>query len=98
MRYELRLHRLLLSMMVTLLILFVIGLFYLNAQPGEEHFEAIVSLILVIVVAAIFVYMGTAEGIIALYFGIKHSARVHPLSLAWVIVGLLWLVPGDISG
>jgi hypothetical protein len=47
MRYEIRLHRLLLSMMVTLLILFVIGLFYLNARPGEEHFEAIVSLILV---------------------------------------------------
>jgi hypothetical protein len=36
MRYELRLHRLLSSMMVTLLVLFVIGLFYLNAQPGEE--------------------------------------------------------------
>ena len=37
--------------MVTVLILFVLGLFYVNAQPGEEHFEAIVSLILVIVVA-----------------------------------------------
>ena len=42
MRYELRLHRLLLSMLVALLVLFVIGLFYLNSQPGEERFEAVV--------------------------------------------------------
>jgi hypothetical protein len=90
MRYELRLHRLLLSMMVTLLVLFVIGLFYLNATPGEEHFEAVVSLILVIVVAAIFVYMGTAEGIIAFYFGIRHRREF----IVYLLLGLLSISSG----
>jgi hypothetical protein len=85
MRYELRLHRLMLSMMVTLLVLFVIGLFYLIAQPGEEHFEAVVSLIVVILVAAIFAYMGTVEGIIAFYFGIKHRREF----IAYLLLGLL---------
>src|ERR1700751_1547346 len=90
MRYELRLHRLLLSMMVTVLIPFVIGLFYMNAQPGEEHFEAVVSLIVVIVVATIFVYMGTAEGIIAFYFGIKHRREF----IAYLLLGLLSVSSG----
>jgi hypothetical protein len=90
MRYELRLHRLLLSMMVTVLILFVIGLFYMNAQPGEEHFEAVVSLVVVIVVATIFVYMGTAEGIIAFYFGIKHRREF----IAYLLLGLLSVSSG----
>lgn len=90
MRYELRLHRLLLSMLVALLVLFVIGLLYLNAQPGEEHFEAIVSLIIVIVGAAIFVSMGTAEGIIAFYFGIKHRREF----IAYLLLGLLSVSSG----
>jgi hypothetical protein len=90
MRYELRLHRLLLSMLVTLLFLFVIGLFYLNAQPGEEQMEAIVSLVVVIIVATIFVYMGTAEGIIALYFGNKHRRE----SIAYLLLGLLSISSG----
>lgn len=90
MRYEFGLHRLLLSMMVTLLILFVIGLFYLNATPGEEHLEVVVSLILVIAVAAIFVYMGIAEGIIAFYFGIKHRREF----IFYLLLGLLSVSSG----
>lgn len=85
MRYELRLHRLLLSMMITLLVLFVIGLLYLNARPNEEHLEAVVSLVVVILVASIFAYMGTAEGIIGFYFGIKHSREFT----AYLFLGLL---------
>lgn len=90
MRYELRLHRLLLSMLVTLLFLFVIGLFYLNAQPGEEQIEATVSLIIVIAVAAIFTYMGTAEGIIALYFGKRHRREFT----VYLLLGLLSISSG----
>ncbi len=90
MRYELRLHRLLLSMMVTLLVLFVIGLLYLNARPNEEHLEAVVSLVVVIVVATIFAYMGTAEGIIGFYFGIKHSREFT----AYLLLGLLSISSG----
>jgi hypothetical protein len=90
MRYELRLHRLLLSMLVAMLVLFVIGLLYLNAQPGEEHFEAVVSLITVIVVAAMLASMGTAEGIIAFYFGIKHRREF----IAYLLLGLLSVSSG----
>lgn len=90
MRYELRLHRLLLSMMITLLILFVIGLFYLNARTGGERFEVVVSLIVVITVAAIFAYMGMAEGIIAFYFGIKHRREF----IAYLLLGLLSVSSG----
>lgn len=90
MRYELRLHRLLLSMMVALLVLFVIGLFYLNTQPGDEHFEAVVSLIVVIIVATMFAYMGTAEGIIAFYFGVKHRREF----ITYLLLGLLSISSG----
>jgi hypothetical protein len=90
MRYELRLHRLLLSMLVTLLVLFVIGLFYLHAQPGEENLEATVSLVIVIAVAAIFAYMGTAEGIIAFYFGIRHRREF----IVYLFLGLLSVSSG----
>jgi uncharacterized membrane protein HdeD (DUF308 family) len=90
MRYELRLHRLLLSMMVVLLILFVIVLFYLNPRAGEEQLEAVVSLILVIVVAAIFAYLGTVEGIIAFYFGIKHRRELF----VYLLLGLLSISSG----
>jgi hypothetical protein len=72
MRYELRLHRLLLAMLVTLLALFVIALLYLNSHFGEEHLEAILSLIVVIAVATVFAYMGLVEGVTAFYFGTKH--------------------------
>jgi hypothetical protein len=71
MRYELQLHRLLLPMMITLLVLFVIALFYLNPQPGGEHLEAVVSLVVVIIVATIFAYLGAAEGILAFYLGVS---------------------------
>lgn len=90
MRYELRLHRLLLSMLVTLLFLFTIGLFYLNVQPGEEQIEATVSLLIVIAVAAVFTYMGTAEGIIALYFGIRHRREF----IVYLSLGLLSISSG----
>jgi len=85
MRYELGLHRFLLSMMVALLAMFVMTLFYLNSHAGEEHFEATLSLIVVIVVTTIFAYMGTVEGIIAFYFGIKHSREF----IAYLALGLL---------
>mgnify|MGYP001544604690 FL=1 len=90
MRYELRLHRFLLSMMITLLILFVIGLFYLNTRTGGERFEAVVSLIVVTTVAAIFAYMGMAEGIIAFYFGIKHRREF----ITYLLLGLLSVSSG----
>lgn len=85
MRYELRLHRLLLAILVTLLALFVIVLFYLNSHFGEDHVEAILALTVVIVVATIFVFMGFVEGITAFYFGIKHRREL----IAYLVLGLL---------
>jgi hypothetical protein len=85
MRYELGLHRLLLSILVTLLAFFVIALFYLNSHSGEEYFEAVLSLIVVIVVATVFAYMGLLEGVTAFYFGTKHRREF----IAYLLLALL---------
>lgn len=90
MRYELRLHRFLLSTLIALLAMFVIGLFYLNAQSGGEQLEAVISMVVVIIVASIFAYMGTVEGIIAFYFGIRHRREFA----AYLVLGLLSISSG----
>jgi hypothetical protein len=93
MRYELGLHRFLLAVMVTLLVLFATALFHLNSHPGEEHSEVILSLIVVILVATFFAYMGLVEGVMAFYFGTKHRREfIAYLSLALLsILSALYL-------
>ena len=66
MRYELSLHRLLLSILITLLTIFVLLLFYIGSNIADERIEATASLAIVLTVATAFAYMGTAEGIVAL--------------------------------
>ena len=90
MRYEMRLHRLLLAMLVVLLVGFVAGVFYLNAQPGAEDREAAVSLIVVLAVAVSFTYMGMAEGMVALYFGVRHRRE----SAVYLLLGLVSVASG----
>lgn len=90
MRYELRLHRLLLSMLVTLLTLFVLALFYMASNIVNERLEAIGSLAIVLVVATVFTYMGTAEGVIALYFGLEHPREL----VSYLLLGLVSILSG----
>ena len=84
MRYELRLHRLLLSLMAVAITFFILVLFWMNLYV-DETFEAILSLIIVIVVATLFAYIGAAEGILAFYFGSRHRREL----IAYLALGLL---------
>lgn len=76
MRSELKLHRLLLAIVATLLIVFVSLLFYLDLTVADGYFEATVSLLVVLAVGTAFVYIGTAEGIVALLFGMRHKREL----------------------
>jgi uncharacterized membrane protein HdeD (DUF308 family) len=90
MQYELRLHRLLLAMLATVLTGVVFLFLYLNSHPADVWTEASVSLVVVIVVATVLVYMGTAEGIVALQFGAKHKREL----LSYLLLGLLSVASG----
>lgn len=90
MHYELRLHRLLLSILITLLTIFVFFLFYIGSKIADERIEATASLAIVLAVATAFAYMGTAEGIVALYFGFKHPRELF----SYLLLGLLSVSAG----
>lgn len=90
MRSELRLHRLLLAMLATVLLVFVAVLFYLGMNVASEYFEATVSLVAVIAVGTAFVYMGTAEGIVAFQFGMQHKRELW----SYLTLGLISVISG----
>jgi uncharacterized membrane protein HdeD (DUF308 family) len=90
MQYELRLHRLLLRMLTVILTGVVLLFVYINSHPADIWMEASVSLVVVIVVATALGYMGMAEGIVALQFGMKHKREFF----AYLILGLLSLGSG----
>lgn len=90
MRYELRLHRLLLKMLAVLLLVVIVIFIYLTPHFVDPHAEAAESLIVVLVVATILVYMGAAEGVVATQFGLKHKREMA----SYLLLGVLSLVSG----
>lgn len=90
MRSELRMHRLLLAMLATVLLVFVTVLFYLGINVASGYFGATVSQVVVIAVGTAFVYMGTAEGIVALQFGMQHKRELW----SYLTLGLVSVVSG----
>jgi hydrogenase/urease accessory protein HupE len=90
MHYELRLHRILLSILISLLSVFVFFLFYIGSNIADERIEATASLAIVLTVATAFAYMGTAEGIVAFYFGLKHPREL----VSYLLLGLLSISAG----
>lgn len=84
MQSELRLHRLLLAMLATVVTGIALIFFYLSSYPADVWLKASISLI-VIVVATALVYMGVAEGIVALQFGTRHKREL----LGYLLLGLL---------
>ena len=90
MQYELRLHRLLLAMLATVVTGIALLFFYLSSHPADVWFEASISLIVVIAVATALVYMGVAEGIVALQFGMRHKREL----LSYLLLGLLSAISG----
>lgn len=90
MQYELRLHRLLLAILATVVTGIALLFFYLSSHPVDVWLEASISLIVVIVVATALVYMGVAEGIVALQFGKRHKREL----LGYLLLGLLSATSG----
>lgn len=90
MQYEVRLHRLLLAMLATVLSGVFLLFFYLSSHPANTWIEASVSLVVVIVVATALGYMGMAEGIVALQFGTKHKRELF----GYLMLGFLSLGSG----
>jgi uncharacterized membrane protein HdeD (DUF308 family) len=77
-------------MLATVLTGVVLLFFYLSSHPADVWIEASVSLVVVIVVAAVLVYMGMAEGIVALQFGTRHKREL----LSYLLLGLLSVASG----
>ncbi|MBN9615053.1 MAG: hypothetical protein BGO25_01650 [Acidobacteriales bacterium 59-55] len=90
MQYELRLHRLLLAILATVVTGVALLFFYLSSHPVDVWLEASISLIVVIAVATALVYMGVAEGIVALQFGMRHKREL----LGYLLLGLLSVSSG----
>ena len=51
-------------------------MFYLGTNVANEYFETTVSLVMMITVETALVYMGTAEGIIAFQFSLRHKREL----------------------
>lgn len=90
MQSELRLHRFVLTMLVTWLAAFIAMLLYLDPSFANPRLEAIASLAMVVVVATAFVTIGMTEGIIALQFGLRHMRELA----AYLLLGMLSVASG----
>ncbi len=76
MQYELRLHRLLATVLFAILVAFVLLFIYLNAHGPDIWAEASIALVMEIAVSAGLVYLGAIEGIVALQFGANHRREI----------------------
>ncbi len=90
MRYELRLHRLIASILTTVLIGFVVLFVYLDHRASDIWIEASVALVLEIAVATGLVYVGMAEGVMAFQFEAKHKREIF----SYLILGVLSIGSG----
>jgi uncharacterized membrane protein HdeD (DUF308 family) len=63
-------------MLATLLLEFSAILFHLGANVADQYFETTASLVVIIAVGTTFVYMGTAEVIVAFQFGMRHNREL----------------------
>lgn len=76
MRYELRLHRLIASILAAVLIGFVMLFVYLDHRAPNIWIEASVALVMEIVVSTGLVYVGVAEAVVAFQFEAKHRREI----------------------
>lgn len=90
MRYELRLHRLIASILTAVLIGFVVLFVYLDHHASGLWIEASVALVLEIAVSTGLVYVGMAEGILASQFEAKHKREI----LSYLILGVVSIGSG----
>ncbi|CAN5581216.1 hypothetical protein BH10ACI4_BH10ACI4_18440 [soil metagenome] len=90
MKSELKLHRLFLEILAGILAIVILVFFYFAPTFADARHEAEISLVAVLVVAAGFVYMGTAEGIIAFQFGTRHKQEL----VSYLLLGALSIASG----
>ena len=90
MRYELRLHRLIASILTAMLIGFVALFVYLDQHASDIWIEANVALVLEIAVSTGLVYVGMAEGVLAFQFEAKHKREI----LSYLILSALSIGSG----
>jgi uncharacterized membrane protein HdeD (DUF308 family) len=90
MQTELQLRRLVVSILVVLLVLFISIVLLLYPSLAHQRFEVIVSLALVIAAAAVFVTIGMVEGVVAFQFGLRHSREL----LGYLLLSLVSLASG----
>jgi len=88
MRYELRLHRLIATILAAVLIGFVMLFVYLDHHAPNVWVEASVALLLEISVSTGLAFVGMAEGVLAFQFGLQHKREILGyLSLGALSVG-----------
>jgi hypothetical protein len=76
MQYELRLHRLIATILAAVLIGFVALFVYLDHHAPDVWIEASAALVMEIAVATGLVYVGMAEGVLAFQFKVKHKREI----------------------
>lgn len=87
MRQELHLHRVTFWILIALLIPVIASVIRLHPSLADQKTEALTSLVIVALAAAVFIVMGTVEGMIALQFGGRHTREL----LGYLLLGLLSL-------
>jgi uncharacterized membrane protein HdeD (DUF308 family) len=90
MQTELRLHQLVFGILALLLILFISIDVLLYPSLGDQRFEVIVSLAVVIAAALVFVTIGMVEGVVAFQFGLRHKREL----LSYLLLGMVSLASG----
>jgi uncharacterized membrane protein HdeD (DUF308 family) len=87
MRYELKLQRFTFGILAVILMAFVVFLMRLRPSLADERLEVMASLVIVVVAATAFVFMGMIEGTTAFQFGKEHKREL----LSYLLLGLFSL-------
>jgi hypothetical protein len=90
MRYELKLHRFILGMLLFLLGVFVVFLLRIRPSLADERLEVIASLAIVVLAATVFSTLGMIEGTISFQFGTKHKRELW----GYLLLGFVSLASG----
>lgn len=90
MQEELRSHRIIFFLIAMWLVIFIIGLFFLDAHRYADRIQAEIILVLSISIDSALAYVGMAEIIIGLQFGGVHRRELT----TYLLLGTLSLLSG----
>ncbi len=72
MRHELRLHRVVLTVLTATTLAFIALLFYIHNSIGDARLEVVASLVLIVAAGGALLIIGGIEGAVAIEFGKRH--------------------------